>query len=75
MTRRPAIHLTAEMREAAERYAARLMRRHGMSAQDAHDEALRAAKLGLLTPDGFHKREPVKVKARSTVYADSDPTT
>lgn len=57
MSGRPTPHLTAAMKDAAERYAARLLKRHpDLSAQEAMDEARRLARLDLLTADGYKKR-------------------
>lgn len=52
---RPVLHLTEPMRDAAERYAKRLLGR-GVALQLAWDEAKRLAGLGMLTSDGFKKR-------------------
>ncbi len=53
------IRLTEAMREAAERYAARLMKK-GMSAAEASTEANRLAELNLLTAAGYRKRGTAK---------------
>lgn len=61
---RPVPHLTEPMRDAAERYARRLIGRHGVSFDLAWGEAKRLALLGMLTADGFKKR--VKSKRAKT---------
>lgn len=53
---RPVPHLTEPMRDAAERYAKRLIGRHGISFETAWGEAKKLALLGMLTVDGFKKR-------------------
>lgn len=47
-------HLTEAMRDAAERYAKRLMGR-GIPLIASWDEASRLARLGMLTVDGYKK--------------------
>lgn len=52
----PRIRLTAEMKECAEKYVARV-KRQGGSATDVFDEARELARQNLLTADGRRKKQ------------------